>query len=242
MEAISTMPPAGYTKESCLQKLQECRHRLFDLQNMFYADNRFGLLVIFQGPDTSGKDGTIRHVMSSMNPAGVRVHSFKRPTMAELSHDFLWRVYPHFPEKGIIQVFNRSYYEDILVPSVTHALPQQVIEHRYALINALEQHLTLNQIHLLKFYLHLSPDVQQQRIKVRKTKAHKRWKYDRADEAAARHWADYEKVQSRIFQLCSEVPWHIVPADKRWYRNYLVAKILVGHLESLKLSYPSSPR
>lgn len=242
MEEVSTLPPAGYTKESCLQKLQEYRHRLFELQNVFYADNRFGLLVIFQGPDTAGKDGTIRHVMSSMNPEGVRVHSFKKPTPEELSHDFLWRVYPHFPEKGIIQVFNRSYYEDILVPGALHSLPHEMVEPRYALINAIEQHLTLNQVHILKFFLHLSPGEQQRRIKVRKTKPHKRWKYDKADEDAARHWADYEKVQGRILQLCAEIPWHIIPADKRWYRNYLVAKILVDHLESLKLSYPTAPR
>jgi polyphosphate kinase 2 (PPK2 family) len=144
-----------------------------------------GLLIIFQGVDTAGIDGTVRHVMSCMNPMGVNVKSFKKPTTEELQHDFLWRVYPHFPTKGMIEVFNRSYYAQILVPSLADTISKDTIQHRYQMLDDLEEHLELNNLHVLKFFLPTSKNEQHKRIKERLTKPHKRWKYTIEDTKAA---------------------------------------------------------
>ena len=174
LKHISTLPPEGSSQKECNKALKGFHQKLFELQNIFYADARFALLIIFQGVDTSGKDGTIRHVMTSMNPMGVQVKSFKRPTTEELNHDFLWRIYPHFPAKGMIQVFNRSYYEDIIVPSIEGKHSKEELHHRCRLINDLEQHLELSDIHVLKFFLHISKSEQENRIKERMDQPHKR--------------------------------------------------------------------
>jgi len=237
---ISTKPPKGFTKKECKQQLTVFHKQLFELQNKFYADGRFGLLIILQGMDTSGKDGTIRHVMSCINPMGLQVKSFKKPTEEEQKHDFLWRVYPHIPAKSMIQVFNRSYYEDILVPTVNNTIDEERINHRYALINQVEEHLLKNDIHVVKFFLHISKEEQAERIEERLTEPHKRWKYDEEDKKAAKKWNDYKKVYNRIISDCTHVPWSIIPADKRWYRNYKVAKTMVEYLEKLNLKYPQS--
>ena len=213
-------------------------NKLFDLQNVFYADGRFSVLIVFQALDTAGKDGSIRHVMSCMNPMGVHVNSFKQPTPEELKHDFLWRIYPHFPAKGMIEVFNRSHYEDILVPSIEKELSENQLYHRCKPINRLEEHLEANGTHVLKFFLHLSSKEQGVRIKERLTKPHKRWKYSNNDSTVAHEWGDYMEVYNMIVNTCNCPEWHIIPADKRWYRNYAVAKILMGHLESLHLKFP----
>ena len=152
---INTLPPLETQKAETKQKLKVLRKKLFELQNKFYADGRYSMLIILQGVDASGKDGTIRHAFSSMNPQGVQVKSFKKPTEDERQHDSLWRIYPHFPEKGMIKIFNRSYYEDILVPSVEKTLSEDVLKHRINLINELEHHLGANNTVILKFYLHL---------------------------------------------------------------------------------------
>ena len=240
LKNILTSPPKEYSKKECNKELAKYKKNLFELQNIFYADNRFALLIIFQGVDTAGKDGSIRHVMTSMNPMGVNVKSFKLPTEEEAGHDFLWRVYPHFPAKGIIEVFNRSYYEDILVPSIEKTLPKENIEHRCQLINSLEQHLELSNTHVLKFFLHISKEEQEKRNKERLTQPHKGWKYTKEDEAAADKWDDYMKVYDMLVNKCNEHPWHIIPADKRWYRNFAVAKVLTNHFQSLHLKFPQS--
>jgi len=240
LKYFPTSPPKIFFKKKCNEELAKYKKNLFELQNIFYADNRFALLIIFQGVDTAGKDGTIRHVMTSMNPMGVQVKSFKQPTEEESEHDFLWRVYPHFPAKGIIEVFNRSYYEDILVPSIEKTLPKENIEHRCQLINSLEKHLELSNIHVLKFFLHISKKEQEKRIKERLNQPHKRWKYTKEDEAAADKWDDYMKVYDMLINKCNEHPWHIIPADKRWYRNFAVAKVLTNHFQSLHLKFPQS--
>jgi len=237
LKNFPTSPPETFLKKGCNEELAKYKKKLFELQNIFYADNRFALLLIFQGVDTSGKDGTIRHVLTSMNPMGVQVKSFKQPTEEELEHDFLWRVYPHFPAKGMIEVFNRSYYEDILVPSIEKTLPKENIEHRCQLINEVEQHLGMSNIHVLKFFLHISKEVQQKRIKERMTKLSKRWKYSKEDKTAASKWGAYNDVYDTIINKCSKQAWHIIEADKRWYRNYKVAKIITTHLQSLQLKY-----
>ncbi len=240
LKNISTLPLDKYSKKECKKNLKSFQKKLFELQNVFYADNRFGLLIIFQGVDTSGKDGTIRRVMTCMNPMSVNVKSFKKPTTEELQHDFLWRVYPHFPAKGVIEVFNRSYYEDILAPSLSEKLSKERIQHRYQMLNDLEEHLELNNIHVLKFFLHISKNEQKKRIEERLTTPHKRWKYTKEDTKAGERWDDYQKVYDSIINKCSKNKWNIIPADKRWYRNYAVAKIITNHLESLHLKYPKS--
>lgn len=240
LSKLPTLPPDEFSKEDCKKELATFHKKLYQLQNVFYADGRFALLIIFQDIDTSGKDGTIRHVMTCMNPMGVQVKPFKQPTTEELSHDFLWRVYPHFPAKGMIEVFNRSYYEDILVPSIVGKFSDVELNQRIQLLNMLEQHLEFNNIHVLKFFLHISKEEQKQRIQERLTQPHKRWKYAKEDEVAADKWDDYTKVYEMIINNCNVPEWHIIPADKRWYRNYSVAKIITAHLESLHLKFPES--
>jgi len=242
LKDFSTSPPEGFSKKECNKEMKAFHKRLFELQNVFYADSRFALLVVFQALDTAGKDGSIRHVMSCMNPMGVHVNSFKQPSPEELKHDFLWRIYPHFPAEGMIEVFNRSYYEDILVPSIAKTLPQKHINHRCELINLVEQHLEMSNVHVLKFFLHVSSEEQEKRIKERLTQPNKRWKYSKNDKTVANKWGDYMKVYDMIINTCNTPEWHIIPADKRWYRNYAVAKILTKHLESLHLKYPESEK
>lgn len=239
LNEISTLPPEGIGKEYCKKELYEFHKQLFELQNVFYADGRFGLLIILQGMDTSGKDGTIRHVMTCMNPMGLYVHSFKKPTDEELKHDFLWRVYSHIPPKSMIQVFNRSYYEDIIMPAVNESQSVDRIQHRKNLINELEQHLVQNDIHVLKFFLHISPEEQKERIKERLSKPHKRWKYSKEDDEASINWNDYNNAYNSIIADCNNIPWQIIPSDKRWYRNYLVAKEITSYLKNLNLKYPN---
>ncbi|MCB0777916.1 MAG: polyphosphate kinase, partial [Chitinophagaceae bacterium] len=153
-----SLPPGNADKEHCKKELKRLKKELFELQNKFYADGRFGLLIILQGMDTAGKDGTTRHAFSSMNPLGVSVTSFKKPNGNELEHDFLWRIYPHIPARRMIGIFNRSYYEDILVPQIQGTLDVEAIHHRCQLINELEDHLIRNNIHVLKFFLHISKE------------------------------------------------------------------------------------
>jgi PPK2 family polyphosphate:nucleotide phosphotransferase len=241
LRKIPSSPPSGkVSKKKYEKELDELHKKLFDLQNVFYADGRFALLIIFQGVDSAGKDGSIRHVMSGMNPMGVQVKSFKKPTEEELEHDFLWRVYPHFPAKGMIEVFNRSYYEDIIVPSIAKKLSTKELHHRCKLFNIVEQHLALNNIHVLKFFLHISKEEQEKRIKERLTQPDKRWKYAKEDKTVAKKWSDYIKVYDMLLNKCNGIPWHIIPADKRSFRNYAVAKIITEYLESLHLKYPKA--
>lgn len=235
---FSTSPKKSSSKEQCNKKMQLLQKRLFELQNFFYADGRFSLLLIFQGIDTAGKDGTIRHVMSCMNPMGVEVKSFKKPTAEELRHDFLWRIYSHFPASGIITVFNRSYYEDILVPSIEKKMSEEEFRHRCQLITSIEKHLVLNKTFVMKFFLHISNEEQEKRITDRLTDPAKRWKYSAEDQAAADKWPKYMEVYDRLLNTCKSPAWHIIPANKRWYRNYAVAKILVNQLETFPLKYP----
>ncbi|GAA0195492.1 polyphosphate kinase [Fulvivirga kasyanovii] len=238
LDKISTLPPEGADKQDYKQHLSDLRDELFQLQNKLYADGRYSVLIVLQGLDTSGKDGTIRHSFSGMNPQGVQVTSFKKPSEDEMKHDFLWRVYPHFPAKGMIRVFNRSYYEDILVPTVHQSLSDEVLLHRASLINELEHHLSASNTLILKYYLHISPEEQKERIEERKSKPHKRWKYAKEDEKIPLQWDDYKQAYHTVLNKCNHIPWHIIPSDKRWYRNHTAAKILLDELKKLDLRYP----
>ena len=240
LSQISTRPPEGSLKAEVKAKLEKLQRRLFELQNVLYAESKHSLLIVLQGMDASGKDGVVRNVFSCVNPMGCNVTAFKAPTEIEKAHDYMWRIYPNLPAKGMIRIFNRSYYEDIIVPTVTNSHDKDVIESRYHHINTFEHRLQTNGTHILKFFLHLSIDEQQKRIEQRLSKPHKRWKYSDEDKKASKMWDSYQRVYERILVECSpQLPWTVVPADVRWYRNYLIAKSVVDHLEGLDMKYPT---
>lgn len=212
---------------------------LFSLQNLFYAEGKHALLIVLQGMDTAGKDGTIRHVFSCVNPQGCLVRSFKTPTEEEKSHDFLWRIYANLPEKGMFQIFNRSHYEDILFPVVHQLIDTKEIERRHQAINEFEAHLKDSGTIVLKFFLHISRKEQNKRINIRLKDPEKRWKYNPADKKEAKLWDEYLDAYQAMIDKCSKnSPWLIVPSDHKWYRNYLIAKTMVKTLENLKMKYP----
>jgi PPK2 family polyphosphate:nucleotide phosphotransferase len=211
------------------------------LQEILYAQAKYALLVILQGPDTSGKDGTIRRVFGPINPAGASVTGFKKPTSHELAHDFLWRVHKAVPPSGMIGIFNRSHYEDVLVVRVHSLVPVDRIELRYGEINDFERHLVENGVIILKFYLHISRKQQKARLQARLEDPSKRWKFSPGDLTERQYWDDYMSAYQIAFAGCSSewAPWFIVPADRKWYRNAVVARIVRSTLEALDLTYPS---
>jgi len=221
------------------------------LQDVLAAQNRWALLVVFQAMDAAGKDGTIKHVMSGVNPQGVQVTSFKAPSSEEQDHDFLWRTMKHFPERGDIGIFNRSYYEEVLVVRVHPELLQKeklpaplVTKHiwrdRFEDINALERHLTRNGIAILKFFLHLSKKEQKRRFMERLDRPDKNWKFSTADVGERQHWDDYQDAYEDMIQNTASpnAPWYVVPADNKWFTRLVVAAAIVDALKGLKLAYP----
>ena len=239
LNKINTDAPKDADKEEMKNDLTILHKKMFSLQHLLYANASKSMLIIFQGVDTSGKDGTIRHVFSCINPLGVHATSFNEPCDKEKAHDFLWRIYQHLPEKGRIQIFNRSHYEDILVPTVHQLIDEKLIERRYDYINSFEQHLEDSGTMILKFYLHISKNEQQKRLEERLTDPLKKWKYKISDKTESKKWNDYIHTYENIINRCSpSIPWQIIPADDKWYRNYQVAKTIVGKLESLKMKYP----
>jgi PPK2 family polyphosphate:nucleotide phosphotransferase len=240
LKNINTKAPQKANKEAYKSELNKLHRELFNLQHLFYASHSYSLLIIFQGIDTSGKDSTIRNVFSHVNPLGVHATSFKAPCDMELEHDYMWRIFQKLPEKGMIQIFNRSHYEDILVPTIQKTLSPQLIDKRYDFLNAFEQHLLDNKTLVLKFFLHISEDEQKKRIQERLKDPEKIWKYSNEDVKSSKKWNDYTQVYEQILNRCSkEIPWVIVPADNKWYRNYLVASTIVKQLKQLNLKFPN---
>ena len=240
LDKINTKAPDSAKKKAMNEELTALHKRLFSLQNVLYAAGKHPILIILQGMDTAGKDGAIRHVFSCVNPMGCNVKSFKAPTEEEMKHDFLWRIYPHLPAKGMIQIFNRSHYEDILMPVIHGTLPKADIEERYHFINCFENQLLSSGTLIMKFFLHISKKEQVRRIEQRKQDPLKKWKYDKSDEREAKSWEGYAQIYEEIIRRCSpEIPWHIVPADQKWYRNFCIAQRIVRELEALNLEYPS---
>jgi len=223
--------------------LLKLTRRLEALQEMLWAEHKHRVLVVLQGMDTAGKDGTIRHVFEGVNPAGVRVAAFKTPTPDELAHDFLWRVHPKVPGDGELAIFNRSHYEDVLVVRVRELVPKSVWEPRYELINDFEKLLADTGTTILKFFLHIDADEQRERLQARLDDPTKRWKFRRGDLEERKLWdryiAAYEDALSRT--STTRAPWYVVPANKKWYRNLVVATVLVEALEGLGMSYPPGP-
>jgi PPK2 family polyphosphate:nucleotide phosphotransferase len=210
------------------------------LQHLLYAENRRALLIILQGMDTSGKDGTIRHVMSGMSPLGVQVKAFKAPSEEELAHDFLWRVHRAVPPRGFIGIFNRSHYEDVLVVRVHELVPRKVWKDRFEQINQFEKTLAKTGTIILKFFLHISKDEQRQRLEQRLQDPTRYWKFSLKDVEERRYWSDYRKAYEAVLSRCSTkwAPWYIVPANHKWYRNLYVARTVVQTLADLNLKYP----
>jgi PPK2 family polyphosphate:nucleotide phosphotransferase len=193
--------------------------------------------------DASGKDGTVRHVFSGVNPQGVRVHSFKEPTAREAAEDFLWRVHEAAPPKGYIGIFNRSHYEDVLVVRVHELVPEQVWRPRFRAINDFERMLTESGVVVLKFFLHISKEEQAKRFERRLKDPRRHWKFSPADLREREHWHAYQEAYADVLRECSTdwAPWHIVPADHKWYRNLVVARTVVKALQDLDLHYPPLP-
>ncbi len=220
--------------------LRENCKRLDELQYLLYAENKRSLLVVLQAMDAGGKDGTIRHVFGPINPQGCKVTSFKAPTAQELEHDFLWRIHRHTPRKGEIAVFNRSHYEDVLVVSVHNLVPEKVWSKRFEQINCFERTLSQQNVHILKFFLHISKDEQLERFRARVENENKHWKISPADFEQRKYWDDYMLAFERVLNKCSteQAPWYIVPADHKWYRNVVVSSILLETLEGLDMKFP----
>lgn len=214
--------------DAATQEIQALSVELSDMQELLAAAQQCSVLIVLQGMDTSGKDGTIRHVMSQMNPQGCYVHSFKEPTPEELGHDFLWRVHNVAPAKGMIGIFNRSQYEDVLVARVHNLVPKEVWERRYNEINHFEKLLVDNGTIILKFFLHISKDEQERRLLAREQDKDKAWKLSASDWAERKFWDDYQQAYEDALSKCStnETPWYIVPSNHKWYRNVAVAHIL----------------
>ena len=239
LQEIDTRAPEGRDKKETKEKLEEILQELDQLQNLLYAESKHSLLVVIQGMDASGKDGTVRNVFGKLNPQGVLVRSFKVPTAEELSHDFLWRIHAHAPAKGVIQLFNRSHYEDILVTRVHKWIDDKVAHRRMDAINDFERLLTgHNDTHILKFYLHISPEEQKIRLEERIHNPAKQWKYNEEDLKEAKFWDDYMAMYEDCFEKCNEVPWTIVPADQNWYKEYIIATAVRDMLKGLKMQYP----
>ncbi|MDB5197934.1 MAG: polyphosphate kinase [Flaviaesturariibacter sp.] len=236
---ISTKAPKELNKKETKEQTALLLERLKELQNLLYAESKHAVLIILQGMDASGKDGAIRNVMGQLNPQGVNVASFKTPTEEELAHDFLWRVHKEAPLKGMIQVFNRSHYEDVLITRVHGWCDNETAKKRFEAINAFENLLTThNSTSIFKFYLHISPEEQQERLQERVDNSEKHWKYNKADFEEAKLWDQYMKMYEDVFENCNIVPWTIVPADQNWYKEYLIAKTMVEGLEGLRMKYP----
>jgi PPK2 family polyphosphate:nucleotide phosphotransferase len=227
-------------KDEAAKHLEKNLERLFELQSVLSADKRYALLIILQAVDAGGKDGTISHVMRGVNPQGCQVTSFKAPTTEELAHDFLWRIHKAVPQRGMIGIFNRSHYEDVLVVRVHGMVPESVWSKRYAQINAFEESLAQNNVKILKFFLHISSKEQKERLEERIADPTKNWKISEDDFRERKHWKEYMRAYEDALSKCSTAaaPWFIIPADRKWVRNFAVSLIVVEALEAMELKYP----
>lgn len=239
---ISTEPPKGSTRDVIKQLTDRYEEELAELDDLLFAAREHAVLVVLQGRDSAGKDGAIRKVLDCSNAQGVRVEAFKVPTDAELSHDFLWRVHARVPARGEVVLFNRSHYEDVLVTRVHDLFPKPVIDRRYDAINDFERLLCRNRTILIKFFLHISKDEQKRRLLDREKETEKAWKLSVGDWEERELWDDYTKAYELAIDRCAirEAPWHIVPANEKWYRNYVVLKTIVERLRPYKAGWLDS--
>ena len=256
LKKYSTNESGGFDKKTAKVEIKSNIKDLKKIQRVFYADDRFSLLIILQASDTAGKDGVIRHVMSGINPQGCRVHSFKTPSKEELDHDYLWRHYKALPERGMIEIFNRSHYENVLVTKVNPQLllkenlpsidsidkvDDKFWKNRYEQINNFEKHLCQNGTHILKFFLHVSKDEQKERLLARLDNPEKNWKFTSSDMEARAQWDEYQTAYTEMLENTSKehAPWYVIPADKKFFARVAVGDIILQKLQSLNLRFPS---
>lgn len=255
LENYSANQDGGYNKKTAKKEIKENIKELKKFQEMFYADNRYSLLIILQARDAAGKDGVIRHVMSGINPQGCRVHSFKTPTSNELEHDYFWRHYIALPQRGMIEIFNRSHYENVLATKVNpqwilneripgysrvEDIDQEFWDSRYENINAIEKHLYQNGMRILKFFLNVSKAEQKERLLSRIDEPDKNWKFSSDDLHARSQWDDYSKAFEEMLEKTSKphAPWYVIPADKKFFARVAVGDIILELFKSLDLHYP----
>lgn len=240
LSEIDTKAPGEINKEETKEKTAAIIKELDDLQNLLYAENKHSILIVLQGMDASGKDGVIRNVLGNMNPQGVSVKPYKAPTPEELAHDFLWRIHHYTPSKGMIRIFNRSHYEDILITRVHKWCDDETAKKRMQAINDFEKLLMEhNNTHILKFYLHVSQKEQLERLTERLKNPAKMWKYNEKDFSESNFWNNYMEMYEDCFEHCNNPPWIIVPSDQNWYKEHIIAKALKDLLVGLNMQYPS---
>lgn len=227
-----------WDKKEIQKKTKNLLKEIGELQYQMYAQQKYSLLIIFQGLDASGKDGLTRGLLQYCNPIGIKIKSFKKPVPEEFAHDFLWRVHKDVPAKGDIQIFIRSHYEDILVPSVEGYYSDEFISERYGLINDFEKLVEHNNTRILKFFLNVSLETQEERLMERVELKEKHWKHKDGDWETRKKFPQYLAVYEKILRECNEIPWHIVPSDKNWQKLYFVANEVLKTLKSLKLEWP----
>ena len=230
----------GRTKEAAAEELETGLARLTDLQDRLWAEGKHGVLVVLQGIDAAGKDGTLRHVMGAFNPQGCPVTAFKVPSSDELAHDYLWRVHRRVPGKGEIGVFNRSHYEDVLVVRVHELVPKAIWSRRYDQINDFEEMLAEEGTTIIKFFLYIDRDEQRERFQARLDDPTKRWKFRLGDLEERKHWDDYIAAYEDALSRCStdKAPWYVIPSNRKWFRNLAVTDILADSLDDLDPRYP----
>ncbi len=229
-----------YYEEAVAKELKDYTQRLSELQAVLYAENKHALLIVLQAMDGGGKDGTIHHVMSALNPQGCSVVGFKVPTAEELAHDYLWRIHQQTPRKGQITVFNRSHYEDVLVVRVHNLVPEEVWSRRFSEINAFERGLANAGITIVKFFLHIDKEEQLRRFRDRLDESGKQWKISESDYTEREYWDAYQTAYMEALSKCSfnYAPWYVIPANHKWFRDLAISQILVETLEGLKMKYP----
>lgn len=227
-------------KEEANAEMQRSLSSLTTLQQKLYAEKKHAVLVVLQGIDAAGKDGTCWHVLSAMNPQGTSVTGFKAPTPEELSHDFLWRIHPHTPGLGSISVFNRSHYEDVLAVRVHNLVPKEVWSRRYDQINDFEEMLAAHNVTILKFFLYITPEEQLERFRRRLDDPARQWKISESDYIERARWGEYEKAYEAMLEKCStaHAPWYLIPANHKWFRNLAVASILEQTMTDLNMAMP----
>ncbi len=237
---INTVAPKTFDKELTKIKTKEMILKISELQDVLIASKKNSLLVILQGMDASGKDGAIKKVFSGLNPAGLRVETFKRPTQEELEHDFLWRLHKVTPQKGEIVIFNRSHYEDVLIQRVHKWIDEKTVQQRFEAINNFEKLLEQNGTKIIKCYMHISPEAQLERLEERKTNPAKMWKHRDSDWEERKLWKEYMSAYEDAFQHCSKsAKWNIVSVDQNWYKEFQIASLVLDALKSMKLKYPA---
>ncbi len=259
IEDYDTKYAGTYTKNTAKKELKKNTKELKSMQEMFYADNRYSLLIILQASDAAGKDGAIRHVLGGLNPQGCRVHSFKSPSKLELEHDYIWRHYLALPERGMIEIFNRSHYENVIVTKVhpeyilgeripgidsLDKIDENFWKNRYEQINNFEKHIYENGTHILKFFLNLSKDEQKKRFLARIDTPEKNWKFSSTDLKERKYWKLYRKAfEDMINGTTTEyAPWHIIPADNKWFSRIAIGKIIYEKMKSLDLKFPPAEK